>query len=420
MLIALARTTHLIFHFLSYLLSHLLPSFLSPTLPLIPHSPTYSPLSPLSHLSPNPMPSDVEIEEDHTYTQPVYKVKYRANSISTVESEGRLPVIKVLGTGGTIAAKGSSAFQTAGYHVDLTIEDLISAIPDLSHTCELQFEQVFNLDSKEIGAAELVALQRKVQEAVATYDGVVITHGTDTCEETAFFLDSTIHTSVPVVMCGSMRPLTSVLADGPSNLYQACVVAADRQSRNRGVLVTLNDKIGLGYYISKTDANLLDTFKLLGHGYLGNFVNGEVHYYFPPLRPTGRRVFAVPRGLVLMPLVLVFYAHQDFCDDVIRLAVDSLPVRGIVMATMGAGSLGSHTSTMLGEIADRLHLPVVFSKRSTDGMVPRGLMPSAGASHLVAGGYLNPQKTRLLLQLCLVEQMDMAGIRAVFSGVYGG
>lgn len=370
------------------------------------------------------MPSDVEIQEDHSHSQPVYKVRYRQHSVSTIESQSsaassRLPIIKVLGTGGTIAAKGSTAFQTAGYHVDLTIEDLISAIPDLSHTCELQFEQVFNLDSKEISDAELLVLHAKVQEAVATYDGVVITHGTDTCEETAFFLDSTIDTPVPVVMCGSMRPLTSVLADGPSNLYQACVVAADRQSRDRGVLVTLNDKIGLGYYISKTDANLLDTFKLLGHGYLGNFVNGEVHYYFPPQRPTGRRVFPVPRTLQL-PQVLVFYAHQGFCDDVIRLAVESIPVRGIVMATMGAGSLRAQTSTMLGQLADAHHIPVVYSKRSMDGMVPRGLMPHSGNSHLVAGGYLNPQKTRLLLQLCLAENMDMRAIREVFRGVYGG
>lgn len=371
------------------------------------------------------MPSDVQIHEDHSHSQPVFKVKYRTNSVSTVESVAsassiKLPVIKVLGTGGTIAAKGSTAFQTAGYHVDLTIEDLISAIPDLSHTCELQFEQVFNLDSKEISDRELMMLHEKVQEAVAEYDGVVITHGTDTCEETAFFLDSTVDCAVPVVMCGSMRPLTSVLADGPSNLYQACVVAADPQSRDRGVLVTLNDKIGLGYYISKTDANLLDTFKLLGHGYLGNFVNGEVHYYFPPLRPTGRRVFAVPRGLAELPPVLVFYAHQGFCDEVIRLAVESLRVRGIVMATMGAGSLRTQTSTMLGQLADQHHIPVVYSKRSMDGMVPRGLMPKTGNSHLVAGGYLNPQKTRLLLQLCLAENMDMRAIRAVFRGVYGG
>ncbi|RKP28552.1 Asparaginase/glutaminase, partial [Metschnikowia bicuspidata] len=186
-----------------------------------------------------------------------------------------------LGTGGTIAAKGSTAFQTAGYHVDLTIEELIASIPDLSQTCELQFEQVFNLDSKEITSKELVHLRNKVQEAVYQYDGVVITHGTDSCEETSFFLDTTVDTlSKPVVMCGSMRPLTSVSADGPSNLYQACMVASHKDSFGRGILVTLNDKIGSGYYISKTDANSLDTFKSLGSGYLGNFVNGEVHYYF--------------------------------------------------------------------------------------------------------------------------------------------
>lgn len=369
-----------------------------------------------------PSGSDIEIQEDHTHDHTVFKVRYRQNSVSTIDSVSsqgslRLPVIKVLGTGGTIAAKGSTAFQTAGYHVDLAIEDLISVIPDLSHTCELRFEQVFNLDSKEFTAKQLLELHAKVEADLQHHDGVVITHGTDTCEETAFFLDSTIESDKPVVMCGSMRPLTSVLADGPSNLYQACVVAANPQSRHRGVLVTLNDKIGLGYYISKTDANLLDTFKLLGHGYLGNFVNGEVHYYFPPQRPTGRRLFRLGTAPAL-PEVIVFYAHQDFNHDLVKLAVENLAVAGIVMATMGAGSLRDDTNAMLAELSQKHEIPVVYSKRSMDGMVPTGAMPKG--RYLVAGGYLNPQKARLLLQLCLNDKMGMPQIRKVFRGVYGG
>lgn len=358
---------------------------------------------------------------------PVFKVKFRLNSTATLDSVSsvgshRLPVIKVLGTGGTIAAKGSTAVQTAGYNVDLTIEDLISAIPDLSQTCDLQFEQVFNLDSKEITSKELIELRNKVQEDIHHYDGIVITHGTDTAEETAFFLDSTVDTlGKPVVMCGSMRPLTSVSADGPSNLYQACVVACDKQSRGRGILVTLNDKIGSGYYITKSDANSLDTFKSLGHGYLGNFVNGEVHYYFPSQRPTGLRYFQLPHHFEgKLPEVLIFYVHQGFKFDLIRLALESMNVKGVIMASMGAGSVPDAVSSALGDASVKYNIPIIYSKRSMDGMVPVGSMPKSNNAFLIAGGYLNPQKARILLQLCLHEQMDIRQIRKVFAGVYGG
>lgn len=369
-----------------------------------------------------------DIEEDiKDVYHPVFHVKFRLNSVSTLDSASsvgslKLPVIKILGTGGTIAAKGSTAFQTAGYNVDLAIEDLIAAIPDLSHTCELQFEQVFNVDSKEITTKQLIELRNKVQEDIYKYEGIVITHGTDTAEETAFFLDSTVDTlGKPVVMCGSMRPLTSVSADGPSNLYQACVVACNKQSRGRGILVTLNDKIGSGYYITKSDANSLDSFKSLGHGYLGNFVNGEVHYYFPALRPTGSRFFQIPSGYAgTLPEVLIFYAYQGFNFDLIQVALESLPIKGIVIATMGAGSVPTTVSNQVGERAAKMNIPVVYSKRSMDGMVPVGSMPKSNNAFLIAGGYLNPQKARLLLQLCLFEQMDLRQIRKVFAGVYGG
>lgn len=366
-------------------------------------------------------------EDTKDIHHPVFTVKFRLNSVATLDSissvgSAKLPLIKVLGTGGTIAAKGSTAFQTAGYHVDLTIEDLISSIPDLSQTCELQFEQVFNLDSKEITGKELLMLRNKVQEAIYHYDGVVITHGTDSCEETSFFLDSTVDTlGKPIVICGSMRPLTSVSADGPSNLYQACVVASHKASRGRGILVTLNDKIGSGYYISKTDANSLDTFKSLGSGYLGNFVNGEVHYYFPPLRPTGLRYFQLPLGYAgQLANVMIFYAHQGFTADIVTLAVENMSLDAVVIATMGSGSLPDASNTVLGDLSAKKSIPIVYSKRSTDGMVPVGSMPKSNNAFLVAGGYLNPQKARLLLQLCLFDGMDIRQIRKVFAGVYGG
>lgn len=369
------------------------------------------------------VPFDVQ-EDIHDIEHPIFKIKFRSNSIvsdSSSHHEDRLPLVKVLGTGGTIASKGSTSYQTAGYKVDLTIEDLIKSIPDLSTTCELQFEQVFNLDSKEIGTEELTILRNKIIEDLPHCDGIVITHGTDTCEETAFFLESTIKTDKPLVLCGSMRPSSSISSDGEMNLYQACVVAANKQSRQRGVLVTLNDKIGSGYYITKSDANSLDTFKSLGQGYLGNFVNNEVHYYFPPSSPTGLKKFNLDSNITELSKVLIFYAHQGFDNSLIELLVNHSNPAGIVFATMGAGSLSQSTNECIAKISTQFKIPIIYSKRAMDGSVTKGSLPSLeNNEYLIAGGCLNPQKARILLQLCLNDKLKINEIRKVFDGVYGG
>lgn len=366
-----------------------------------------------------------DIQEDvHDIEHPIFKIKYRSNSIissgglSDKDGDLRLPVIKVLGTGGTIASKGSSSFQTAGYEVDLTIQDLINTIPDLSTTCELQYEQIMNIDSKEIGTAELQHIYLKVVESIEECDGIVITHGTDTCEETAFFLESTVNTPKPIVICGSMRPSTAISSDGPMNLYQAIVVAADKRSRRRGVLVALNDRIGSGYYITKSDANSLDTFKSLGQGYLGNFVNNEVHYYFPPNKPSGMTNFYLNENQLTGEFaeVPVIFAHQGLNNQLIELAINQLDAKGLVLATMGAGSMSDATNKFICQISTEKKIPVIYSKRSMDGTVPIGALPKMeNNTFLVASGYLNPQKSRLLLQLCLDKGLNIHEIRRTFG-----
>lgn len=380
--------------------------------------------------------SEYEIEEDdhhHTH-RPLFRIKYRSNSIVSTNfsdtgsiSEG-LPTIKVLGTGGTIASKGATAHQTAGYEVDLTIEDLISTIPDLSTTCNLEYEQVLNVDSKEMGTPELLLLHLKIIEDLSKYDGFVITHGTDTMEETAFFLQLTVNTNKPIVLCGSMRPSTAISSDGPMNLYQAIVIAANRSSRARGVLVALNDRIGSGFHITKSNANSLDTFKSSNNGDLGHFVNNEIHYYFPPAKPLGITYFHLTAGSTL-PEVPIIYAHQQLNNRLIQLAIDELEAEGLVFATMGAGSLSAKTNDFTGRLAHSRGIPIVYSKRSQDGMVPKASLPvqfeaedgtKSPFLNNIAGGYLNPQKSRILLQLCLRDRMNIPQIKDCFKGVYGG
>lgn len=366
--------------------------------------------------------------------RPLFRIKYRSNSvvssnISDSAPSDVLPTVKVLGTGGTIASKGSSANQTAGYKVDLTIEDLIQSIPDLSTTCNLEYEQVMNVDSKEIGSDDLLQLYRKIQEDLSKYDGFVITHGTDTMEETAFFLQSTISTFKPIIMCGSMRPSTAVSSDGPMNLYQAISIAANKASRGRGILVALNDRIGSGFHITKSNANSLDTFKSSNHGDIGHFVNNEIHYYFPPEKPLGITYFNIS-STTSFPEVPIIYGHQGLNDRLIELAVNELGAKGLVFATMGAGSLSSKTFDFVGNLVHNKNIPVVYSKRTQDGMVPKASLPKTFRSTTtdldtpfetnVASGYINPQKSRILLQLCLNDGMGIEQIKACFKGVYGG
>lgn len=333
----------------------------------------------------------------------------------------KLPKIKILGTGGTIASKGASSSHTAGYHVDLTIQELLEAIPNISGICDIEYEQLCNLDSKEIGQEALYKICRGVSDALQRFDGIVITHGTDTLSETTFFIESCIDSGeVPIVFVGSMRPSTSVSADGPMNLYQAICIAANKQSRGRGVLVSLNDQISAGYYITKKNANSLDSFNVR-QGYLGNFVNNEIHYYYPPVKPFVCHKFKlkVPADAKTMslPNVYILYAHQSFSADLVEAVSKSCD--GIVIATMGAGSLPDEVNAR----CLTLDIPVVYSKRSVDGMVPTANLPTALPNknyNVFASGYLNPEKSRILLQLCLYENYSLEQIGEIFRGVYGG
>ncbi|QLG71982.1 hypothetical protein HG535_0C03350 [Zygotorulaspora mrakii] len=332
-----------------------------------------------------------------------------------------LPRIKILGTGGTIASKAAQASQTAGYHVDLTIQDLLDSIPDISRICEIEYEQVCNVDSKDMDEELLFKIYRGISRSLQTFDGIVITHGTDTLAETAFFIESTIDSGdLPIVFVGSMRPSTSVSADGPMNLFQAISIAADPKSRGRGVLVSLNDQISAGYYITKTNANSLDSFNVR-QGYLGNFFNNEVHYYYPPVKPLGCHKFKLKlssdSSTIQLAKVGILYAYQTMDSMLVEFMSEQYD--GIVIATMGAGSLPSGVNDKCLDV----QVPIVYSKRTMDGMVPSINLPKSSSrteNSIIASGYLNPEKSRILLQLCLANHYTMEEIRFVFRGVYGG
>lgn len=358
----------------------------------------------------------------------LFEIRYRSSTNlsqdydSTVRT--RLPKIKILGTGGTIASKGAVAHQTAGYKVDLTIEEIIKTIPDLSGVCELSYEQILNIDSKEIGAKQLETIYKHVKKDLVNYDGIVITHGTDTMEETCFFLQFTLSTYKPIVLCGSMRPSTAISSDGPMNLYQAIMIASTEESKSRGILVAFNDRIISGYFLKKSNANSLDTFNAIGQGYLGNFVNNRIYYYFPPSKPLGVSYLPLPMNFKFeFPEVAVVFGHQGFNDAILSLLFDQLSVKGLVLATMGAGSMSDHTNREIFRLSNQYQVPVIYSKRSMDGMVTIGSLPKfddVSCNNIIASGGLSPQKSRILLQLCLLHNYDIETMKQYFKKVYGG
>ncbi|KAF2649215.1 Asparaginase/glutaminase, partial [Lophiostoma macrostomum CBS 122681] len=186
-----------------------------------------------------------------------------------------LPNVTIFATGGTIASQGSSNTQTVGYQVGLGVQQLVDAVPEILNISNIIGYQVSNVDSGSVNETILLKLSQMINEELAKDEiaGVVVTHGTDTLEETAFFLQSTVNSSKPVICVGAMRPATALSADGPLNLLQAVTLAASPAGVDRGTMIVLNDRIGSAFYTTKNNANTLDTFFSTEAGQLGVFIN---------------------------------------------------------------------------------------------------------------------------------------------------
>ena len=329
----------------------------------------------------------------------------------------QLPKVKIFGMGGTIASKGTTNSQTAGYKVGLTVKDLVEAIPSLEDVAHLDYLQVANVGSKLLNSSHLLKLYAAITEAFnSNIDGAVVTHGTDTIEETSFFLDLTIKSDLPLVIVGAMRPPTASSADGLMNLYQAVKIASSETSKGRGPLVVLNDRIASGFWTTKMSGFALDTFRSGEQGYLGVFQNNQIEWYYPPIRPYGHQHFDISKTDEL-PEVIILYAYQGLNPGLIYSAVE-LGAKGLVFAGFGAGHWTDEGNNVAKEVWEKYGVPTVYSHRTVEGSVP-----VANVNHFegaVASGILNPQKARILLQLCINADYNIVEIRESFSSVYGG
>lgn len=309
------------------------------------------------------------------------------------------PRIAIIATGGTIASSAANRTQLSDYKVSVGATDLVGAVPGLDELADYEFEQVCNIESHEIDDGILLQIASAVQRFCDRddVDGVVITHGTDTLEETAFFLHLTIDSNKPVVVVGAMRPASALSADGPLNLFHAVVVASNAQSKGRGVLVVMNDRIASARHVTKGHANGVEAFVPTEFGYLGLVAGCWVQYLsHVDLPHTSASVFKRTFEKQQMPLVDVIYDHQG--AGLHQYSASVRVARGIVLALTGQGSLSPQASEG-AKLAIEAGLVVVRSSRVWQGVVRASA--SDNQFQTIPAYTLNPAKARVLLRLAL-------------------
>lgn len=323
------------------------------------------------------------------------------------------PNVVILATGGTIA--GSAAGSTnAQYDAgQLGVDILIKAVPEIQDIANIKGEQVANISSNNMTNEIWLKLAKRVNELLKSgdADGIVITHGTDTLEETAYFLNLVVKSDKPVVLVGAMRSATSMSADGPLNLYNAVSVAADKSSAGNGVLVVLNDEIHAAREVTKTNTSSVDTFKSRNTGQIGRVYYGKVVYTAKNLKKhTKNSVFDVSK-LDTLPRVDIVYSHANDYGDIVEHLV-KMGSKGIVHAGTGNGSIHNDVMVTLKAAQDS-GVRVVRSSIVGSGFID----PSKKMDHdgkFILGGDLNPQKARILLMLGLTKTDDVKELQKYF------
>ncbi|BDR36637.1 L-asparaginase 2 [Photobacterium damselae subsp. damselae] len=326
-----------------------------------------------------------------------------------------LPNIKILATGGTIAGAGQSATESNYTAGKVGVDALIAAVPDMTKIADISGEQVVSIGSQDMNDEVWLKLAKRVNELLAQddVDGIVITHGTDTMEETAYFLDLTVKSKKPVVLVGAMRPSTAMSADGPVNLYNAVVAATDEDSKGRGVLVTMNDTIFDARDVTKTNTTSVNTFQAPNFGPLGYIHNSDAKYQRSPERKhTTETVFDVSK-LTSLPKVGIVYNYANASDLPVKALIDA-KFDGIVSAGVGNGNL-YHTVFDQLEKASKDGIMVVRSSRTPTGSTTLDAEIDDAKYGFVASGTLNPQKARILLMLSLTQTKDYKDVQKMFQ-----
>ena len=329
-------------------------------------------------------------------------------------STNKRTAVMILATGGTIAGTAASGTQSGYTSGKVPIESMIGTVPGVDALAEISGEQLANVGSQNITFAIMIELANRINTLLGSgdIDGVVVTHGTDTMEETAHFLNLTVKSKKPVVMTGAMRPATAVSADGPLNLYNAIAVAAAPETAGRGVLVVINDRIHGAHSLTKTNTTSVETFLSPINGLIGTVIYGKIKYFRRPFRKhTHRSEFAVD-GVTDLPRVDILYACADMPADLVDCSV-SRGAKGIVIAGDGNGNMNVETVQQASRAAE-LGTVIVRSSRVPTGTVSRNVEIDDDSLGFIVSDELNPAKARILLMLALLEDRSLAALQQLY------
>ncbi len=325
------------------------------------------------------------------------------------------PNIHILATGGTIAGTGSSATSTSYTSGQVAIGALLDAVPGLNSIANITGEQVVKIGSQDMSNEVWLTLAKKVNELLnrSDIDGIVITHGTDTMEETAYFLNLTVKSDKPVVITGAMRPSTALSADGPLNIYNAVVTACAKESKGKGVLIAMNGLILGAESAVKMNTVDVETFQAPNSGALGYIFNGKAFYNQATLKKhTTQSVFDVNQ-LTTLPKVGIVYSYSNIEADMVSPMLNE-GYRGIIHAGVGNGNIHKNIFPILIE-ARKKGILVVRSSRVPTGPTTLDAEVNDANYEFVASGELNPQKSRILLMLSLTKTSDWKQIQQYFE-----
>jgi L-asparaginase len=330
-----------------------------------------------------------------------------------------LPLVWVLSTGGTIAGAGASSTNLAEYKGGTILgEQLIKAVPEIQQFANVKVEQIVNVGSPNLTLDNLLTLANGINRIFAedpNVAGVVVTHGTNTLEETAYFLNLTIKHDRPVILVGSMRPSTAISADGPLNLLNAIRTAIEPDARGKGVLIVMNDEINGARDVTKTNTYRVETFRSPELGYLGYVDEDKVTFYRASTkRHTVKSEFDVS-GLRDLPKVDIVYSYIEPSVTMIQ-ALHANGIKGIVFAGTGAGGLSDFeknaVKAILSSPSEAKPVLVRSSRTGNGRVIGRKEYDELG---YIPADTLNPQKARILLMLALTRTSDISEIRRMFG-----
>ena len=333
-------------------------------------------------------------------------------ALSSAAMAASLPNIAVLATGGTIAGAGASSTGSAYQAGKVSVNHLVDAGPELAKIANVTPVQVTNIGSQDMSDEVWLKLAKTISADCGKYDGFVITHGTDTMEETAYFLQLTNRCKKPVVLVGAMLPSTGLSADGPRNLFNAVLTAATPETAKQGVVVAMDNVVVGAREVIKTNTVQPETFQAGNFGKVGTIFNNHVEYEAVGLRAQKEAPFDVTK-LESLPKVGIVYNHAGV-EGYQAEALVKAGYKGIVSAGVGNGNIHKAIWPIL-EKAAKDGTVVVRSSRVPTGATTKEAEVDDQKMHWVASGSLNPQKARVLLQLALTKTSDWKEVQKYFD-----